>query len=302
MISPPYLNKGDKVSIISSARKISYEELLPSIKILTNWNLEVVVGENLFQVDHQMAGTPEQRVLDMQSVINNPSIKAVFMARGGYGTVQIIDKINFYPLLADPKWFCGFSDVTVLHNHLHNLGIKSLHSTMPVLFEKSTQTSLQSLYNSLFGINEPFELQSNPLNKEGLGIGNLVGGNLSLIVSMIGTSSDIQTDGKILFLEDIDEYIYHIDRMMFQLSRAGKLDKLKGLIIGQMTDLKDNIVPFGKSVYDIVLDLTKNYNYPVCFNFPSGHSVENLALKLGETYQLEVNQHIARLEPFNKVF
>ncbi len=295
MIIPPIIKKGDWIAIISSARKISKEELAPSIKILEQWDVEVVCGPNLFASADQMAGTITQRTEDLQWAINESKVKAVLFARGGYGTVQIVDKVDYKPLITNPKWFCGFSDVTVLHNHLNTLGLQSIHSTMPILFDKTSQTSIASLYNILKGNAISYELKPNVNNKTGKGVGQLVGGNLSLLVSMIGTPSDLQTDSKILFVEDIDEYKYHVERMLFQLDRAGKLKNLQGLIIGQMTDLKDNQIPFGKTVEEMVLTITQDYNFPILFNFPSGHTFDNFALKLGQIHQLVIEEQQIQL-------
>jgi len=291
MIIPEKLNIGDKIGIISTARKITIEELNPAIKILESWGLKVVLGINLFQENDQFSGTVEQRTGDLQSMIDDIGIKAILCARGGYGTVQIIDSINFTNLKNKSKWIVGYSDVTVLHSHLNNLGIASLHATMPINFESNTKASLSSLKNSLFGNLNRIECKAHPFNKFGKIDGDIVGGNLSILYSLLGSQSNIDTTGKILFIEDLDEYLYHIDRMMMNLKRNGMLDKLKGLIVGGMSDMNDNFTPFGKTAEQIILDYTENYDFPICFGFTAGHLADNRSLKLGVNSILEINKN-----------
>jgi len=281
MIIPEKLVVGDKISIISTARKITIEELKPPIKTLESWGLKVVLGANLFQEDDQFSGTVDQRTNDLQIMIDDNSIKAILCARGGYGTVQIIDAINFTNLKKNSKWIVGYSDATVLHSHLNNLGMASLHATMPINFEGNTNESLWSLKNALFGNLNNVECKAHPLNKFGKIEGDVVGGNLSILYSLLGSSSDIDTIGKILFIEDLDEYLYHIDRMMMNLKRNGIFGNLKGLIIGGMSDMNDNSIPFGKTAEQIILDYTKGYDFPICFGFPAGHLADNRCLILG---------------------
>ena len=232
MIIPKKLEAGDKIGVISTARKITIEELSPAIKTIESWGLKVVFGINLFKEEDQFSGTVEQRTADLQGMIDDNSIKAILCARGGYGTVQIIDSIDFNNLKKNSKWIVGYSDVTVLHSHLNNLGIASLHATMPINFKSNTKESLSSLKKSLFGNLNSIECKAHPLNKFGKIVGHIVGGNLSILYSLLGSHSDIDTSGKILFIEDLDEYLYHIDRMMMNLNRNGMLGKLKGLIVG----------------------------------------------------------------------
>jgi len=291
MIIPEKLVVGDKIGIISTARKITIEELSPAIKKLKSWGLKVVFGDNLFKEDDQFSGTVEQRTIDLQSMIDDSGIKAILCARGGYGTVQIIDAINFSNLKKNSKWIVGYSDVTVLHSHLNNLGIASLHATMPINFESNTKESLSSLRNSLFGNLNNVECKAHPLNKFGKIEGNIVGGNLSILYSLLGSQSDIDTTGKILFIEDLDEYLYHIDRMMMNLKRNGMLGKLKGLIVGGMSDMNDNSIPFGKTSEQIILEYTKDYDFPICFGFPAGHLSDNRCVKLGINSVLEINKN-----------
>ena len=285
------LNIGDKIGIISTARKISMEELKPSIKLLEEWGLKVVFGKNLFEEDNQFSGTVAQRSSDLQSMIDDDSIKAILCARGGYGTVQIIDKVDFSHLIKNPKWIIGYSDVTVLHSHLHQLGITSLHATMPINFEKNTPKALESLKSALFGLGDLTEINHHHFNRFGKVEGEIVGGNLSILYSLLGSDSDINTDGKILFIEDLDEYLYHVDRMMMNLKRNGKLKNLKALIIGGMSDMNDNTIPFGKTAEEIILEYIKEFDFPVCFNFPAGHLDDNRCVRFGVKSVLEVNKN-----------
>jgi len=285
------LNIGDKIGIISTARKISLEELNPSIKLLEEWGLKVVFGKNLFEEDNQFSGTVSQRTSDLQSMIDDDSIKAILCARGGYGTVQIIDKVDFSHLIKNPKWIIGYSDVTVLHSHLHQLGITSLHATMPINFEKNTPKALESLKSALFGLRDLTEISHHHFNRFGKVEGEIVGGNLSILYSLLGSGSDINTDGKILFIEDLDEYLYHVDRMMMNLKRNGKLKNLKALIIGGISDMNDNTIPFGKTAEEIILEYIKEFDFPVCFNFPAGHLDDNRCVRFGVKSVLEVNKN-----------
>jgi muramoyltetrapeptide carboxypeptidase len=290
MILPPNLQKGDRVVLISTARKIDADHLEFALQLLNSWGLDVVQGSHLLNSFHQFAGTDEQRAEDLQKAINDSTCKAIFCFRGGYGTVRIVDKIDFTPLLTHPKWIVGYSDVTALHNTLNKLGVASLHASMPVNFKTNTPESLSSLYNALFGIENHFAFEAHSLNKLGEAKGTLVGGNLSMLLSLSGTKYDLDTKGKILILEDLDEYLYHIDRMMWNLKLGGKLEQLKGLIIGGFTDMHDNTVPFGKDVYSIISEAVAEFNFPVCFNFPFGHIDDNRALVLGKEAHLLVGK------------
>ena len=224
-------------------------------------------------------------------MIDDDSIKAILCARGGYGTVQIIDNIDFSKLKNNPKWIVGYSDVTVLHSHLHQLGITSLHATMPINFEKNTPKALESLKSALFGLGNLTEINHHHFNRFGKVEGEIVGGNLSILYSLLGSDSDINTDGKILFIEDLDDYLYHIDRIMMNLKRNGKLKNLKALIIGGMSDMNDNTIPFGKTAEEIILEYIKEFDFPVCFNFPAGHLDDNRTLVFGKECTLEINEN-----------
>ena len=298
MIIPDKIKIGDKIGIIATARKISLEELNPSIEILQSWGLEVVLGKFLFEEDNQFAGTVEQRTIDLQNMIDDDAIKAILCARGGYGTVQIIDKINFSKLVKNPKWIIGFSDITVLHSHLNQLGVATLHATMPINFSKNTPKSLESLKNSLFGKANSIESPVHKFNRLGKVNAEIIGGNLSILYSLLGSNSDINTDGKILFMEDLDEYLYHIDRMMINMKRNGKFNNLKGMIIGGMSKMNDNNIPFGKTAEEIILDHLKDYNFPICFGFPSGHLDDNRSIRLGVSSVLDINENGVSLSQF----
>lgn len=296
MEKPSSLKKGDKIAIISTARKISKIELEPAVAIIKSWGLEPVFGKNLFNENNQFSGTTKERVADLQQALDNSEIKAIICARGGYGTVQVIDQIVFSNFKKNPKWMVGYSDVTVLHNHINtNFNIQTLHASMPINFATNTKEALESLKETLFGALPIYTCDVDELNRFGEVTGELVGGNLSIIYSLIGTPSQLNTKGKILFLEDLDEYLYHIDRMMMNLKRAGLLKELKGLIVGGMSDMNDNTVPYGKSAKQIIFDAVKEYNYPVCFEFPAGHIKDNRALMMGAEVDLKVSKNEVEL-------
>jgi muramoyltetrapeptide carboxypeptidase len=285
---PQPLQKGDKIGLISTARKISRQELDFSISLIQKWGYEVVFSKHLFEQDNQFSGTVEERSHDLQQMINDPKIKAILCVRGGYGTVKIIDRIDFSPLHKTPKWIMGYSDVSVLHSHLHQLSIASLHCSMPINFESNSDLSLNSIQSILKGESIVYESENHPSNIKGEARAQIIGGNLSILYSLLGSQSDLDTDHKILFLEDLDEYLYHIDRMITNLKRNNKLSKLAGLVVGGMTKMHDNEVPFGKNATQIILDAVKEYDYPVCFDFPAGHLKNNVCLKFGVEANLEV--------------
>jgi len=291
MQKPVNLKQGDKVVILSTARKITEKEIEPAAIVLESWGLVVVYGANLYNEDDQFSGSTAQRTSDFQDALDDLAIKAIVCARGGYGTVKIIDALDFSKFVIQPKWIVGYSDVTVLHNHINqNLSIQTLHATMPINFKTNTPNSLESLRMALFGEVNDYEFEQHKLNRIGNCEGEVVGGNLSIVYSLTGTSSQIDTKGKILFLEDLDEYIYHIDRMMMNLDRAGILSGLSGLVIGGMSDMNDNTIAFGKTAKEIILETVANYNYPVCFDFPAGHIDDNRALIMGGNAVLNVGQ------------
>ena len=290
MISPPSLKKGDAIGLMAPARRISEQELANAVGIIESRGYKVVKGKYLFASENQFAGTDEERTADFQQMIENPEVKAIFAVRGGYGSVRIVDKIDFRPLLKNPKWLAGYSDFTVFHNHLVNMGLQSLHATMPLNFADNTSEALDSLFGTLEGEKPYYQFASHPLNREGKAVGMLVGGNLSVLYSLIGSRSFPDMAGKILFLEDLDEYLYHIDRMMTALKRAGVFRNLSGLIIGGMTDMHDNTVPFGKTAEEIIRESVEEYNFPVAFGIAAGHIADNRALIMGAEAHLEVKE------------
>ncbi|MEM7161677.1 MAG: LD-carboxypeptidase [Bacteroidota bacterium] len=295
MQSPSSLREGNRIKIISTARKISHEELVPAITLLKSWGLEVELGKHLFDEYNQFAGEDEKRAADFQEALDNPDIKAVLFARGGYGTVRIIDKIDFSKFKKNPKWLCGYSDITVIHNHVHRLDIETLHSTMPINFKDNSVLSLNSLKQVLFGEKLHISADHFHLNRNGSANGEVVGGNLSILYSLTGTNSDLDTNGKILFIEDLDEYLYHIDRMMQNLLKSGKLANLKGLIVGGMTEMNDNSIPYGKTASEIISETVSEFHFPVCYIFPAGHQKDNRCLILGRQANFIVDEQGASL-------
>ncbi len=289
MIFPLKLHPGDTVGIVSTARKITETELQPFLSLLKEWKLQPLLGKTIGAVDNQFAGNDSLRTQDFQKMLDNPKVKAIWCARGGYGTVRMVDGLDFSAFKSNPKWIIGYSDITVLHNTLHNLGVASLHAQMGLEIENKTEATRQTVYDVLFGKEATLEYASNfERNRIGEAKGQLVGGNLSVLSSLLGSPSAIETKGKILFLEDLDEYLYHIDRMIQNLKRNGLFSELKGLIIGGMTEMNDNTVPFGKTVEEIIWDAVKEYNYPVCFHFPAGHIQDNRAIIIGKESSLKV--------------
>lgn len=301
MQAPRYLQAGDKVGIISTARKISEAEVQPAVEKLQSWGLEVVKGKFLHEADNQFAGTIDQRTYDLQKMLNDRDIRAILCARGGYGTVQIIDKIDWAAFRRFPKWVVGYSDVTVLHSHIHrNYGVETIHATMPINFPKNGKNNMaiSSLESLLFNGKNVYEFFSHIFNKKGVVQAPVVGGNLSILYSLIGSNSDLNTDNSILFIEDIDEYLYHIDRMMNNLERNNKLKYIKALIVGGMTDMNDNSIPYGKTAEEIIHNFASKYNFPVCFNFPAGHINDNRAIILGRSSVLEINEMASKFIQF----
>ncbi len=289
---PPKLQPGDTVGILATARKMKKEKLESSIELLESWGLKVRLGKTIGLEHHQFAGTDEQRTADLQQMIDDEEISAIICARGGYGTVRIVDGIDWSHFRKNPKWIAGYSDLTIIHSHLYmQHRVASLHCTMPISIPNNTPESMESMRKALFGETLHYETKPDKLNRLGTAEGQVVGGNLSIIYSLSGSHSDIKTKGKILLIEDLDEYLYHVDRMMMNLKRAGKLDKLKGLIIGGMNDMKDNEIPFGSQARQIIREHVEEYDYPVCFNFPSGHIRDNRAVMLGKKARLTVLAH-----------
>jgi len=288
MITPEFLQKGDTVGILATARKIDLVTLQPAIKLLESWGLHVVVGKTIGKSENQLAGADWQRATDFQEMLDNPKIKAIWAAKGGYGTVRIIDRIDFTNFKKKPKWIAGFSDVTVLHSHINNMNIETLHSLMAISVKTATPQAIESFRKSLFGEKIEYHIPKHSYNKNGTAKGEIVGGNLSVLYSILGSKSEVDYKGKILFIEDLDEYLYHIDRMMMNLKRNGYFDGLKALIIGGMTEMNDNEIPWGKDGLQIIQDVLKDYNFPIIYNFPAGHIKDNRAIILGKTISIEV--------------
>ena len=283
------------MALISTARKINTDILHWAERIFNGWDLDIVPGANLFKEDHQFAGTDEERLSDLQLALDDKDIKAVLCARGGYGTSRLIDQVNWSAFKNLPKWVMGYSDICVLHGHLQHLGYQSLHCSMPVNFRDNTQESLETMRKAIFGERLVYPAAGHPLNRKGKASGQLVGGNLSILYSIKGTSSMPPLKGNILFIEDLDEYLYHVDRMMVSLKRGGVFEDISGLVVGGMTDMKDNENPFGKSAEEIVSDHCLEYDIPVCFGFPAGHQDDNRALIMGSRVELSVGDGGAEL-------
>ncbi|QNJ97647.1 S66 peptidase family protein [Constantimarinum furrinae] len=296
MITPPLLNEGDTVAIVSTARKITKTEIAPLLDLLKSWGLNVVLGKSIDASDHQYAGDDALRASDLQQQLDDPNIKAIWCARGGYGTVRLIDALDFSVFKSAPKWIIGYSDVTVLHAHIHNFGIESLHANMAIdILTKSSDTR-ETVKEALFEGKYTIQYTSTlPQNRTGMANGQLVGGNLSLLSALLGSPSAISTKGKILFIEDLDEMLYHIDRMMINLKRNGLLKDIAGLIVGGMNDMRDNSIPFGKTPVQIIAEAVAQYHFPVCFGFPAGHIDDNRALIMGRKCSLEVGSNLVTL-------
>lgn len=291
MIRPNYLKEGATVAIVSTARRISKKELIPAITILKKRGLKVVLGTSIGAEDHQFAGNDELRTSDFQTMLDHPEIDAIWCARGGYGTVRIIDQLDFSNFKNYPKWIIGYSDITVLHAHLHQLGIETLHAQMPLFIETKSDATINSIKETLFGEKYEIIIPSEKNNINGIASGQLIGGNLSILYSLCGSPSALNTKGKILFIEDLDEYLYHIDRMLQNLLRNGYFEGLEGLIVGGMTQMHDNDIPFGKNAAEMILDICSEYDFPITFNFPAGHLEDNRALILGRKVDLMVNKN-----------
>ncbi|MBX0291340.1 LD-carboxypeptidase [Hymenobacter sp. HSC-4F20] len=295
--APPFLRPGDQVAVVCPARKASHEELATAVATLESWGLRVVLGASTNVEYHQFGGTDEVRRQDLQQQLDNPAIRAILCARGGYGTTRIIDGIDFSGFVRAPKWVAGFSDITTLNCHLLARGYQSIHGVMPLLFhQEGGEASLESLRRALFGEATRYEVPAHPLNQLGTATGELIGGNLSLLQTLTGTASDCSTAGRILFLEDIDEYLYAIDRMLVHLDRTGKLRNLAGLLVGHFTTPQDNAVPYGQTPNEIIQHYAGKYGFPIAYGFPVGHEPQNMALICGRPSRLTVEATGARLD------
>ncbi|OQP61392.1 LD-carboxypeptidase [Niastella vici] len=297
---PPYLQAGNTIALVCPSGFMAIEKAQTCIDVLQQWGYKVKVGTTVgSQSTTYFSGTDEERLINFQQILDDDTVHAVLCARGGYGLSRIIDQISFKKFKKQPKWVIGFSDITVLLSHIYtNYDIATLHSPMAGAFNDGGYNNefVQSLKQVLAGKHTKYECAVHEFNKKGEAVGELVGGNLAMLAHMVGTPSDIKTKGRILFLEDVGEYLYNIDRMMRQLKRSGKLDKLAGLIIGGFTDTKDTERPFGQNAYEIIREVVKEYDYPVCFGFPVSHDKENYALKVGVGYKLKVSKSKVTLE------
>ena len=297
---PPYLNPGDVIGMVCPSGYMPADRVQDCINVLHSWGYPVKTGMTVGgNSENYFSGNDDERLRDLQEMLDDPMIKAILFARGGYGLTRIIDRIDFGRFNENPKWLVGFSDITILQSHVYsNFNIATLHSPMAAAFWEfnADEPSLQSLKKALEGRKINYTVPVHPFNRRGEVIGELVGGNLAMIAHAIGSSSDIKTKGRILFLEDVGEYLYNIDRMMYQLSRGGKFAKLGGLIVGGFTDIKDTERPFGKTAEEIISEVIADFDFPVCFGFPVSHGKENLALKVGEGYKLKVGKTLVRLE------
>lgn len=297
LVRPPRLEKGDTVMILAPAGIMKdTSAVLKGIELLQDWGLNYKLGKNLFKQNFHFAGTDAERLADFQEALDDVNIKAIWCARGGYGTVRIIDDLDFTRFKQNPKWVIGFSDITVLHNEIHLLGFETLHALMPLTYkpdERKQKKAVKSLKKAVFGKRIKYKISESEYNREGEATGEVVGGNISLLASMLGSRTQIATDGKILFLEEVGEALYAIDRMVISLKRAGYFEHCKGLIIGGVSDIKENSTPFGMTYQEIILDAVKDYDFPVCFDFPAGHITDNRTVILGRKIELDVRDNKA---------
>ena len=289
---PKKLRKGDTIAIVSTARKVSKIELAPAILFAKKMGLEVHLGNTIGIEKHQYAGDDSLRAQDFQNALDNPNIKAIWCARGGYGTIRMVDLLNFTQFTQQPKWIIGYSDVTVLHSHINRFNIPTIHGQMCLEIEKRSKASRDTLQQALFADNPDisYSLDASLPCRFGTATGTLVGGNLSVLYSILDSPSQIDWKDKVLFIEDLDEMLYHIDRMMQNLKRSGRLKNLAGLIVGGMSDMRDNTIGFGKTAPEIIFEAVQEYRYPVSFNFPAGHVKDNRALVFGKVVTFEVTQ------------
>ncbi|RMZ50132.1 LD-carboxypeptidase [Flavobacteriaceae bacterium PRS1] len=300
LIQPPYLKAGDTVAIVAPSGILNHreKEINYAKELLKSWGLNVVMGEHVFSKSGHFAGTDDERAEDFQKALDNPNIKAIWAARGGYGTVRILDKLDYTTFKEYPKWIIGYSDITALHNQLNNEGIESIHALMATSLTddlEEIKENVSTFKDAIFGMPLAYSIEGSKYNKTGTASGQLVGGNLTLLHSMLGSKTSIDTNGKILFFEEIGEYAYHIDRMLQSLKRAGYFENCKGLIVGSISKVRENTTPFGRTVEQIILDVVADYNFPVLFNFPAGHEDDNRALILGRTIELSVGYDISEV-------
>ncbi len=299
MITPDFLQPGATVAIAAPARKISRAETASAVQLLEQHGFNVFYDDRLFAEENQFAGSDELRADYFQSLLDNLEVKAIWCARGGYGSVRIIDRLDFSNFVKNPKWICGYSDVTVFHSHLHrHFDVATLHSTMPVNVHAGEEESAanRTLISALRGETLRYEIPVHPLNRPADVCAPVVGGNISMLYSLLGSPSDLDTEGKILFLEDLDEYLYHIDRMMANLDRNGKLRSVAALLVGHLSDMHDNTIPFGKTAEEIVSEYAGKNSVPVIFNFPAGHLPDNRAIRMGCPMRISYQQSKITIE------
>ena len=289
MIIPQFLKVGDTVAIVCTARKFFPEDAKPAIDLLESWGLKVKLGKTIGLDNFQLGGTDNERTADFQAQLDDEKVKAIWCARGGYGTVRIIDLLDFSKFKKHPKCIMGFSDVTVLHSQLNIERVASLHSIMPFTVPNAPEEVKETLRKALFGETISYSITSKSYDVKGTASGELVGGNISILYSLLGSKSAIDTKDKILFIEDLDEYLYHIDRMMYNLKRNGYFENVKGIIVGSMTDMNDNEIPFGQNEVQIITEIAKKNYIPIAFQFPAGHQSDNRTLILGDQLYFEVN-------------
>ncbi len=296
MIIPPFLKAGDTVALVCTARKFSKEAAQPAIELLESWGLKAKLGHTIGLDNFQLGGTDKERATDFQSQLDDENVKAIWCARGGYGTVRIIDSLDFSNFKKQPKWIMGFSDVTVLHSQLNLERVASLHSIMPFTVPNAPEEVKETLRKALFGDVISYTFPSKSYDIKGIASGELVGGNISILYSLLGSKSAIDTKDKILFIEDLDEYLYHIDRMLYNLKRNGYFENVKGIIVGSMADMHDNEIPFGQNEVQIITEIAKDFSIPIAFQFPAGHQSDNRTLILGKQVDFEVNDKEVKLQ------
>ena len=293
--TPPYLKPGDTIAIVAPAGIVKDTMAVKkAVALVKSWGLQVLVGDRVFEDNYHFAGTDVQRANDFQQALDNKNVKAIWAARGGYGTVRIIDKLDFTEFKKHPKWIVGYSDITVLHSHLHNLGFETIHALMPMSMkaeEAARENSVTTFKKALFEESLHYTIPTSKYNKNGIATGQLVGGNLAILQSLLGSTSAISTENKILFIEDVGEYLYSIDRMLQALKRSGYFENCKGLLVGDFSDIKENTTPYGKPLEALILDVIKDYDFPVIFDFPAGHENDNRALFLGRNVQINANKN-----------
>ncbi|WP_303316445.1 LD-carboxypeptidase [Flavivirga abyssicola] len=296
LIQPPYLKAGDTVAIVapSGVLKNRTKEVQQAKALLKSWGLHATVGKHVFSQANHFAGTDDERCEDFQNALDDPKISAIWCARGGYGTVRILDKLDYTKFKQNPKWLIGYSDITALHNQVHNVGVESIHAMMCTSLQDDLgviKETLSTFKDAVFGKSLNYTLEGSKYNKTGNASAPIVGGNLTMLHTMLGSDTSIDTSGKILFIEEIGEYKYHIDRMLQSLKRAGYFKNCKGVIVGDMTKLRKNTTLWGSSIEQLILDALSDYDFPIAFNMPAGHEKDNRAIILGRTIKLTVGKN-----------